>query len=153
MRFMIFVKATTHSEAGHMPTQELLTAMMKYNQDLIDAGVMLGGEGLQPSSKGTRVRFSGASRVVTGGPFTETNEVVAGYWLWQCRSMEEAVEWVKRCPNPMPGEESDIEIRPLFEADDFGAEFTPELRKQEERMREQIEGRRSPAEAGQTGGR
>lgn len=125
-----------------MPSQELLTAMMHYNQALVDAGVMLAGEGLHPSSKGVRVRFSGSKRVVTGGPFAETNEVVAGYWLWQCRSMEEAIEWVKRCPNPMPGEESDIEIRPLFEAEDFGTEFTPELRQQEERMREQIEGRR-----------
>ncbi|MBX3347086.1 MAG: YciI family protein [Nitrospira sp.] len=142
MKFMILVKATKNSEAGVMPSQELMTAMMHYNQALIDAGVMLAGEGLHPSGKGARVRFSGSKRIVTGGPFAETNEVVAGYWLWQCRSMEEAIEWVKRCPNPMPGEESDIEIRPLFEADDFGAEFTPELRQQEERMREQLEGRR-----------
>ncbi|MBA5873894.1 MAG: YciI family protein [Nitrospira sp. CR1.2] len=142
MKFMILVKATKNSEAGLMPSQELLTAMMQYNQTLVDAGIMLAGEGLHPSSKGVRVRFSGSKRVVTGGPFAETNEVVAGYWLWQCRSMEEAIEWVKRCPNPMPGEESDIEIRPLFEAEDFGTEFTPELRQQEERMREQIEGRR-----------
>ena len=124
-----------------MPSQELLTAMLHYNQALVDAGIILAGEGLHPSSKGVRVRFSGSKRVVTGGPFAETNEVVAGYWLWQCRSMDEAIEWVKRCPNPMPGEESDIEIRPLFEAEDFGTEFTPELRQQEERMREQIEGR------------
>lgn len=142
MKFMILVKATKNSEAGVMPRQELMTAMMHYNQALVDAGVMLAGEGLHPSGKGARVRFSGSKRIVTGGPFAETNEVVAGYWLWQCRSMEEAIEWVKRCPNPMPGEESDIEIRPLFEADDFGAEFTPELRQQEERMREQLEGRR-----------
>lgn len=142
MKFMILVKATKNSEAGVMPSQELMTAMMHYNQALVDAGIMLAGEGLHPSSKGARVRFSGSKRIVTGGPFAETNEVVAGYWLWQCRSMEEAIEWVKRCPNPMPGEESDIEIRPLFEADDFGAEFTPELRQQEERMREQLEGRR-----------
>lgn len=142
MKFMILVKATKNSEAGLMPSQELLTAMMQYNQTLVDAGIMLAGEGLHPSSKGVRVRFSGSKRVVTGGPFAETNEVVAGYWLWQCRSMDEAIEWVKRCPNPMPGEESDIEIRPLFEAEDFGTEFTPELRQQEERMREQIEGRR-----------
>lgn len=141
MKFMILVKATKNSEAGVMPSQELLTAMMHYNQALVDAGIMLAGEGLHPSSKGVRVRFSGSKRVVTGGPFAETNEVVAGYWLWQCRSMDEAIEWVKRCPNPMPGEESDIEIRPLFEAEDFGTEFTPELRQQEERMREQIEGR------------
>lgn len=124
-----------------MPSQELLTAMMQYNQTLVDAGIMLAGEGLHPSSKGVRVRFSGSKRVVTGGPFAETNEVVAGYWLWQCRSMDEAIEWVKRCPNPMPGEESDIEIRPLYEAEDFGAEFTPELRQQEEKMREQIDAR------------
>ncbi len=142
MKFMVLVKATKNSEAGMMPSQELLAAMMQYNQALVDAGILLAGEGLQPSSKGVRVRFSGSKRLVTGGPFTETNELVAGYWLWQCRSMEEAIEWVKRCPNPMPGEESEIEIRPLFEAEDFGAEFTPELRKQEERMREQIEGRR-----------
>ena len=142
MKFMILVKATKNSEAGVMPSQELMTAMMHYNQALVDAGVMLAGEGLHPSGKGVRVRFSGSKRIVTGGPFAETNEVVAGYWLWQCRSMEEAIEWVKRCPNPMPGEESDIEIRPLFEAEDFGTEFTPELRQQEERMREQIEGRR-----------
>ncbi len=142
MKFMVLVKATKNSEAGMMPSQELLAAMMQYNQALVDAGILLAGEGLQPSSKGVRVRFSGSKRLVTGGPFTETNELVAGYWLWQCRSMEEAIEWVKRCPNPMPGEEPEIEIRPLFEAEDFGAEFTPELRKQEERMREQIEGRR-----------
>lgn len=142
MKFMILVKATKNSEAGLMPSQELLTAMMQYNQALVDAGIMLAGEGLHPSSKGVRVRFSGSKRVVTGGPFAETNEVVAGYWLWQCRSMDEAIDWVKRCPNPMPGEESDIEIRPLFEAEDFGTEFTPELRQREERMREQIEGRR-----------
>lgn len=138
MKFMILVKATKNSEAGVMPTQELLTAMMQYNQALVDAGIMLAGEGLHPSRKGVRVRFSGSKRVVTGGPFAETNEVVAGYWLWQCRSMDEAIEWVKRCPNPMPGEESEIEIRPLFEAEDFGSELTPELRAHEDRMREQI---------------
>ncbi len=142
MKFMILVKATKNSEAGMMPSQELLSAMMHYNQALVDAGIMLGGEGLHPSSKGARVRFSGSKRVVTGGPFAETNEVVAGYWLWQCRSMEDAIEWVKRCPNPMPGEESEIEIRPLFDAEDFGAEFTPELRQQEEKMREQMDARR-----------
>jgi hypothetical protein len=138
MKFMILVKATKNSEAGVMPTQELLTAMMQYNQALVDAGIMLAGEGLHPSRKGARVRFSGSKRVVTGGPFAETNEVVAGYWLWQCRSMDEAIEWGKRCPNPMPGEESEIEIRPLFEAEDFGSELTPELRAHEDRMREQI---------------
>lgn len=138
MRFMILVKATKNSEAGVLPSQELLAAMTAYNQELVDAGVMLAGEGLQPSSKGCRVRFSGNKRMVTDGPFVETKELVAGYWLWQCKSKEEAIEWVKRCPNPMPGEESEIEIRPLFEAEDFGAEFTPELREQEERMRAQI---------------
>ena len=136
MRFMIFVKATKNSEAGVMPSQELLAAMMKYNEELVNAGVMLGGEGLQPSSKGARVKFSGSKRIVTDGPFTETKELVAGYWLWQCKSKQEAIEWVKRCPNPMPGEESEIEIRQIFEAEDFGDEFTPELRKQEERVRE-----------------
>ena len=136
MRFMIFVKATKNSEAGVMPSQELLAAMMKYNEELVNAGVMLGGEGLQPSSKGARVKFSGSKRTVTDGPFTETKELVAGYWLWQCKSKQEAIEWVKRCPNPMPGEESEVEIRQIFEAEDFGDEFTPELRKQEERVRE-----------------
>jgi hypothetical protein len=136
---MIFVKATKNSEAGVMPSQELFTAMMKYNEELVKAGVMLGGDGLQPSSKGARVKFSGSKRTVTDGPFTETKELVAGFWLWQCKSKQEAIEWVKRCPNPMPGEESEIEIRQIYEADDFGAEFTPELRQQEERIREQSE--------------
>ncbi len=139
MRFMIFVKATKNSEAGVMPSQELLAAMMKYNEDLVKAGVMLSGEGLQPSSKGVRVKFSGNKRTVTDGPFAETKELVAGFWLWQCKSKEEAIEWVKRCPNPMPGEESEIEIRQVFEAEDFGAEFTPELRKQEEQLRAKSE--------------
>jgi hypothetical protein len=139
MRFMIFVKATKNSEAGVMPSQELFTAMMKYNEELVKAGVMLGGDGLQPSSKGARVKFSGSNRTVTDGPFAETKELVAGFWLWQCKSKEEAIEWVKRCPNPMPGEESEIEIRQIFEADDFGAEFTPELRAQEERLRARTE--------------
>ncbi|WHZ24699.1 MAG: PhnB protein [Nitrospira sp.] len=138
MRFMILVKATKNSEAGVLPSQDLLAAMTAYNQELVDAGVMLAGEGLQPSSKGARVKFSGTKRAVTDGPFAETKELVAGYWLWQCKSKEEAIEWVARCPNPMPGEESEIEIRPLFEAEDFGTEFTPELREQEERMRAQI---------------
>lgn len=137
MRCMVIVKATNDSEAGVMPSTELLTAMGKFNEQLVNAGIMLAGEGLQPTSKGKRVRFSGANRTVIDGPFTETKELIAGFWLWQVRSMEEAVEWVKRCPNPMPGE-SEIEIRPVFEAEDFGAEFTPELREQEERLREQI---------------
>jgi len=139
MRFMILVKATKNSEAGVLPSQELLTAMMKYNEELTNAGIMLAGEGLQPSSKGARVRFDGAKRTVIDGPFAETKELVAGFWLWQCKSREEALEWVKRCPNPMPGEVSEIEIRQVFEADDFGAEFTPELRKQEERLRAKSE--------------
>jgi hypothetical protein len=139
MRFMIIVKATKSSEAGKLPSQELLAAMMTYNEELVKAGVMLAGEGLQPSSKGARVKFSGAKRTVTDGPFTETKELVAGFWLWQCKSKEEAIGWVKRCPNPMPGEESEIEIRQVFEAGDFGADFTPELREQEERLRAQTE--------------
>jgi len=135
MRFMIIVKATKDSEAGVMPSEQLLTEMGKYNEELVNAGVMLAGEGLQPSSKGARVRFSGSARTVIDGPFAETKELIAGYWLWQVKSKEEAIEWVKRCPNPMPGEDSEIEIRQVFEAEDFGAEFTPELREQEERLR------------------
>ena len=139
MRFMILVKATKNSEAGVLPSQELLTAMMKYNEELTNAGIMLAGEGLQPSSKGARVKFSGSKRTVTDGPFAETKELIAGFWLWQCKSREDAIEWVKRCPNPMPGEVSEIEIRQVFEAEDFGEEFTPELRKQEERLRAKSE--------------
>jgi hypothetical protein len=138
MRFMVLVKATTHSEAGVMPSEEMLAAMGKYNEELVKAGVMLAGEGLHPSSKGARVRFSGDQRTVTDGPFAETKELVAGFWLIQVKSREEAIEWVKRCPNPMPGE-SEIEIRQVFEAEDFGDEFTPELREQEERVRAQAE--------------
>ena len=134
MRFMIIVKATKDSEAGVMPSEQLLTEMGKYNEELVKAGVMLAGEGLQPSSKGARVRFSGSRRTVIDGPFAETKELIAGFWLWRVKSKEEAIEWVKRCPNPMPGE-SEIEIRQVFEAEDFGAEFTPELRAQEERLR------------------
>ena len=137
MRFMVMVKATKDSEAGVMPSEELLSAMGRFNEELVKAGVMLAGEGLRPSSKGVRVRFSGDKRTVTDGPFSETKELVAGFWLWQLRSLDEAIEWVKRCPNPMPGD-SEIEIRPLFEADDFGAELTPELRRQEERLRAEI---------------
>ena len=141
MRFMIIVKATKDSEAGVMPSEQLLTEMGKFNEELVKAGVMLAGEGLQPSSKGARVRFSGSRRTVIDGPFAETKELIAGYWLWQVKSKEEAIEWVKRCPNTMPGE-SEIEIRQVFEAEDFGAEFTPELREQEERLRAQIEARK-----------
>jgi hypothetical protein len=136
MRVMVMVKASKDSEAGIMPSQELLTEMGKFNEELVKAGVMLAGDGLQPSSKGKRVRFSGDKRTVIDGPFTETKELIAGYWLWQVRSTEEAVEWLKRCPNPHPGE-SEVEIRPVFEAEDFGPELTPELREQEERLRAQ----------------
>ena len=137
MRFMVMVKATKDSEAGALPDQKLLAAMGKFNEELVKAGVMLAGEGLQPSSNGARVRFSGAKRTVIDGPFTETNELVAGFWLWRVDSMAEAIEWVKRCPNPMPGD-SEIEIRQIFEAEDFGAQLTPELREQEERLRRQM---------------
>jgi hypothetical protein len=135
---MIIVKATNDSEAGVMPSKQLLTEMSKFNEELVKAGVMLAGEGLHPSSKGARVKFSGAKRTVIDGPFTETKELIAGFWLWQVKSKEEAIEWVKRCPNPMKGE-SEIEIRQVFEAEDFGTEFTPELREQEERLRAQID--------------
>ncbi len=138
MRFMVIVKATKESEAGVMPSEQLLAEMGKYNEELVKAGIMLAGEGLHPSSKGVRVHFSGKDRTVIDGPFAETKELIAGFWLWQCRSLEEAVEWVKRCPNPM-NEDSDIEIRQVFEADDFGEEFTPELREQEDRIRELAE--------------
>ncbi|HXU34090.1 MAG TPA: YciI family protein [Thermoanaerobaculia bacterium] len=138
MRVIVMVKATKDSEAGVMPSEQLLTEMGAYNEELVKAGIMLAGEGLHPSSKGARVRFSGDQRTVIDGPFAETKELVAGFWIWQVRSMDEAIEWLKRCPNPMPGE-SEIEIRPVFEAEDFGAEFTPELREQEERIRAGIE--------------
>src|SRR5690349_2977785 len=138
MKFMIMVKATRDSEAGIMPSEELLADMGKFNEELVKAGVMLAGEGLHPSSKGARVRFSGAKRSVIDVPFAETKELVAGFWIWQVKSKEEAIEWVKRCPNPMPGE-SEIEIRQVFEAEDFGAEFTPELREQEDRLRAEME--------------
>jgi hypothetical protein len=141
MRCIVMVKATKDSEAGVMPKQELLAEMGKFNEELVKAGVLLAAEGLQPSSKGKRVRFSGSNRRVIDGPFTEAKELIAGFWLWQVRSMEEAVEWVKRCPNPFEGE-SEIEIRQVFEADDFGAELTPELREQEERLRKQVAGKK-----------
>jgi hypothetical protein len=137
MRVMVFVKATKESEAGIMPSKQLLTDMMKFNEELVNAGVMLAGEGLHPSSKAKRVRFSGRNRTVTDGPFAETKELVAGFWIWKVNSIEEAVEWVKKCPNPMNGE-SDIDIRPIFEAEDFGEEFTPELQEYEERVRSKI---------------
>jgi hypothetical protein len=135
-RFMVMVKANEDSEKGVMPSEELLAAMGAYNEELVKAGVMLAGEGLHPSSKGARVRFSGKDRAVIDGPFAETKELIAGYWLIQTKSLDEAIEWVKRCPNPMEGE-SEIEIRPVFEAEDFGDELTPELREQEERIRAQ----------------
>ncbi|HET8650018.1 MAG TPA: YciI family protein [Gemmatimonadales bacterium] len=140
MRVMVMVKATRDSEEGKLPSQELLAAMGKFNEELVKAGVMLAGEGLHASAKGKRVRFEGSRRTVTDGPFAETKELVAGFWLWQVRSMEEAVEWVKRCPNPHEGP-SEIEIRQVFEAEDFGDEFTPELRAQEEQLREEIDRR------------
>ncbi|WP_447921612.1 YciI family protein [Achromobacter aegrifaciens] len=138
MRFMVQVRATADSEAAVMPTEQLLADMGRFNEELVKAGVMLAGDGLKPSSKGARVHFSGSGRQVIDGPFAETKELIAGYWLWECASLQEAIEWVKRCPNPMPGP-SDIEIRPLYEAEDFGEEFTPELRAQEERLRNQLE--------------
>ncbi len=138
MRVIVMVKATNDSEAGIMPSTELLEAMGKYNEELVNAGIMQAGEGLHPSVKGKRVAFDGPNRTVIDGPFAETKELVAGFWLWDVKDMDEAVEWVKRCPNPMPGP-SEIEIRPVFEAEDFGAEFTPELREQEDRLRAQME--------------
>ncbi len=138
MKFMVMVKASKESEAGVMPSEQLLAEMGKYNEELAKAGVLLAAEGLQPSAKGARVRFSGSARTVIDGPFAETKELVAGFWLWQVKSKAEALEWLKRCPNPHPGHESEIELRQVFEAEDFGAEFTPELRKQEERIRERI---------------
>jgi hypothetical protein len=143
MRVMVIVKATKGSEAGEMPSEKLLAEMGKYNEELVKAGVMLAGEGLHPSSRGKRVKFAGGKTSVIDGPFAETKELVAGFWLWQVRSIEEAVEWARRCPDPMPGEEAELEIRPVFEADDFGKEFTPELRAQEERLRAEIERQRT----------
>jgi hypothetical protein len=140
MRFMVMVRANADSEAGEMPSQELLEAMGTYNEELVKAGVLLAGEGLQPSSKGARVRFSGATRTVVDGPFTEAKELIAGFWIFQVRDLDEAIEWVKRCPNPMEGE-SEIEIRQVFESDDFGEAFTPALREAEDRMRAQLEQR------------
>jgi AraC family transcriptional regulator len=139
MKVMVFVKASKDSEAGKMPSQELLTAMGKFNEELVKAGIMLSGDGLHPSSKGVRVRFSGKERMVIDGPFAETKELVAGYWIWQVKSMDEAIAWLKRCPNPMP-EDSDFEIRPIFSPEDFGAAFTPELQDREKQMRAAVEG-------------
>ena len=142
MRFAVLVRATQQSEAGVMPSEQLLADMGRFNEELVKAGIMLAGEGLQPSSKGARVRFTNASRIVIDGPFAEAKELIAGFWIWQVKSLEEAIEWVKRCPNPFDGIESEIEIRQIFEAEDFGAEFTPELREQEERLRAQIDQRK-----------
>src|SRR5215218_8179126 len=138
MKFMILVKANNDSEAGVLPDEKLLTDMGRYNEELVKAGVLLAAEGLQPSSKGARVKFSGTKRTVVDGPFAETKELIAGFWMIQVKSKEEAIEWVKRCPNPMPGAEGEIEIRQVFEAEDFGAEFTPELQEQEQRLRDQM---------------
>ena len=138
MRVMVIVKASKESEAGQMPSEQMLSEMGKYNEELVKAGIMKAGEGLHPSSKGKIIRFSGSRRTVIDGPFTEAKELVAGFWIWEVKSMDEAVEWAKRCPNPMEGE-SDLEIRQVFEAEDFGAEYTPELREQDERLRKEME--------------
>src|SRR5437667_8708060 len=137
MGFMVIVKADKNGEAGIMPSEQLLAEMGKFNEELAEAGVLLAAEGLHPSSRGARVKFSGEKRIVTDGPFAQAKELIAGFWLWQVKSKEEAIEWAKRCPNPMPGTEAEIEIRQVFEASDFGAEFTPELQQQEERVRAQ----------------
>jgi len=141
MRFMVMVKATPNSEAGKLPTQELLAQMGAFNEELVKSGIMLAGEGLKPSAKGARVTFAGGKRTVTDGPFTETKELVAGFWLWQCKSMAEAIEWVKRCPDPMPGEEGTLELRPILEMEDFGENVTPEVRERDARLRAEIEKR------------
>jgi hypothetical protein len=143
MRVMVIVKATKNSEAGVLPSEKLLADMGKYNEELVKAGVMLGGDGLQSSSKGKRIQMAGSKRTVVDGPFTETKELIAGYWIWQVRSIDEAVEWARRCPDPMPGEDAELEIRPLFEAADFGKEYTPELRERDERLRQEIERQQS----------
>ena len=139
MRVMVIVKATKNSEAGALPSEKLFADMGRYNEELVKAGIMLAADGLRPSSHGKRVKFSDGQRTVVDGPFTETKELVAGYWIWQVRSIEEAIEWVRRCPDPMPGEEAILEIRPLYEAEDFGKEFTPELRARDEQLRRDIE--------------
>ena len=142
MRVMVVVKATKRSEAGVMPSEELLAEMGRFNEELVKAGVMLAGEGLHPSTRGKRVRCSGGKKSVIDGPFAETKELIAGFWIWQVKSMDEALEWARRCPDPMPGEESELELRPVFELDDFGAELTPELRAQDERQRAEVERQR-----------
>jgi len=139
MKVMVIVKATKNSEAGIMPGEKLLTDMGAFNEDLVKAGIMLAGDGLHPSVKGKRIRFASGKRTVIDGPFAETKELIAGYWIWQVRSMDEAVEWARRCPDPMPGEEAELELRPVFEAEDFGAEYTPELRARDEQLRAEVE--------------
>ncbi len=139
MKVMVIVKATKNSEAGVMPSEQLLTEMGKFNEELVKAGIMQAGDGLHPSSKGKRVRFSGGKKTVVDGPFAETKELIAGFWMWKVKSMEEALEWARRCPDPMPGEDAELELRPVFESEDFGAEFTPELREQEDRLRAEME--------------
>lgn len=143
MRFMILIRANQHTESGAMPSEQLLTEMSRFNEELVNAGVLLAGEGLHPSARGKRVRFADGTRSVIDGPFAETETLIAGFWIWQVASMEEAVEWARRCPDPMPGEAAEIELRPVFEAEDFGAELTPELREQEARLREEVEQGRS----------
>jgi len=143
MKVMVIVKATKNSEAGVMPSEQLLAAMGQYNEELVRAGIMLAGDGLHPSTKAKRIEISGGKRTVVDGPFAETKELVAGYWIWQVRSMDEAVEWARRCPDPMPGEDAQLELRPIFEAEDFGKEFTPELRAQEDRLRAELERKQS----------
>ena len=145
MKVMVIVKATKNSEAGVMPNETLLTEMGKYNEELVKAGIMLAGDGLHPSDKGKRIKFSGSKRSVIDGPFTETKELMAGFWVWQVRSMEEAVEWARRCPNPMPGEDAELELRPILEAADFGEQLTPELRAREERLRLEVERQKNKA--------
>jgi len=145
MKVMVIVKATRNSEAGVMPSEQLLAEMGKFNEELVNAGIMLAGEGLHPSAKGKRIKFAGGKKTVVDGPFVETKELIAGYWVWQVRSMDEAVEWARRCPDPMPGEDAELEIRPIFEAEDFGDEFTPELRAQEERLRRELDRQKSKA--------
>ena len=144
MRVMVIIKANKDSEAGVMPSEKLLTDMGNFNEELVKAGVMLAGEGLHPSRKGKRVRFSGGKKIVSDGPFAQTKDVVAGFWIWKVKSMDEAIEWIKRCPDPMPGEEAEIEIRPIFETEDFGKKLTPELRAQEERLRSEVGRQRRP---------
>ena len=143
MRVMVMVKATKNSEAGVMPTEKDFLAMGKFNEELVKAGVMLAGDGLHPSKKGKRIRFTGGKKTVIDGPFAETKELVAGFWIWQVKSMDEALEWARRCPDPMPGEECELELRPLFEVEDFGAAATPEVREQEQRIRSQVERQKS----------